>query len=79
MTIIKLSEAKAHLGKYSKLAADGAVFVISNRNQPMAKLGPATDDDRGRCPKVGLLAGQCRISEDFDAPLPDLEKDYYGA
>ena len=78
MTTIKLSEAKAYLGKYSQLAAKGEVFVIANRNHPVAKLGPATDDALGTCPKIGLLAGQCRISEDFDAPLPDFEKDYFG-
>ena len=79
MTTIILSEAKAHLGKYSQLASKGEVFVIANRNQPVAKLGPATDDELGICPQIGLLAGQCTIAEDFDAPLADFEKDYYGA
>jgi len=79
MTTIKLSEAKAHLGKYSQLAAKGEVFVIANRNQPIAKLGPANDDERGICPQIGLLSGQCIITEDFDAPLADFEKDYYRA
>lgn len=78
MTTIKLSEAKAHLGKYSKMAAKGEVFVIANRNRPIAKLGPASADEKGICPKIGLLAGQCNIATDFDAPLPEFEKNYYG-
>ncbi|MFP4261101.1 MAG: type II toxin-antitoxin system Phd/YefM family antitoxin [Opitutales bacterium] len=78
MTTLKLSEAKAHLGKYTQKAVNGESFIIANRNRPLAKLVPIEDDHRGICPKTGLLRGQCRIAEDFDAPLHDFEASYYG-
>lgn len=79
MTTLKLSEAKAHLGKYAKQASKGDVFIIADRNKPVAKLGPAdTDSDLGICPRFGLLKGQCTIAEDFDATVKEFEKDFYG-
>ncbi len=78
MTTIKLSEAKAHLGKYTEATAQGQVFLIANRNRPLAKLVPIEDDRIGIRPKIGLLRGQCHIPEDFDAALPDFETSFYG-
>jgi prevent-host-death family protein len=78
MTTIKLSEAKAHLGKYTQKAVNGEVFIIANRNRPMARLMPIEDDELGICPQIGLLRNQCKIAEDFDAPIPNFEASYYG-
>lgn len=79
MTTLKLSEAKAHLGRYARQASKGDVFIIADRNRPVAQLGPANDSTHlGVCPKIGLLKNQCSIAEDFDAPLPEFEQDYYG-
>ncbi len=78
MPLIKKSKANPNLGKYSRWAGGGD-FCVPPKQTPRAEtLAPATDDALGTCPKIGLLAGQCRISEDFDAPLPDFEKDYFG-
>lgn len=78
MTTLKLSEAKAHLGKYAKRASQGDVFIISDRNRPVAQLGPAKSEQEGIRPKIGLLHGQCRIADDFDTPIADFEQSYYG-
>lgn len=78
MTIIKLSEAKAHLGRYAHQAASGKHFVISDRNKPIAQLSPVPDERRGIRPSIGLMDGKVRIPENFDAALPEFEKDFYG-
>ncbi len=78
MTIIKLSEAKAHLGRYAHKAANGQQFIIADRNKPVAVIGPAPQPDSGIRPKLGLMAGQATIPNDFDAPLSDFENDFYG-
>jgi len=77
MTTLKLSEAKAHLGKYAQKAVNGESFTIANRNRPLARLIPIEDVQCGICPKTGLLRGQIKIAEDFDAPLRDFEVSYY--
>lgn len=79
MTIIKLSEAKAHLGAYSKRVAKGESFLISNHNRPAALLTAPGDEKKGTLPRLGLLKGKAVVPEDFDAPLPDFEKEYYGS
>ena len=78
MTIIKLSEAKAHLGRYAHKAANDQQFIIADRNKPVAVIGPAPQPDSGVRPKLGLMAGQATIPNDFDAPLSDFENDFYG-
>lgn len=78
MTTIKLSEAKARLGEFAKRAAQGETFTISNHNRPMAVLAAPPEERPGVKPKLGLLTGIAVIPEDFDSPLTDFEKDYYG-
>jgi len=78
MTTIKLSEAKAHLGRYARKAAQGQQFIIADRNKPVAVIGPAPQPENGVRPKLGLITGQAAIPEDFDAPLDSFENDFYG-
>jgi len=81
MTTIKLSTAKAHLGRYAREAAERKEFLISDHNRPIAKLTAVTEINprQGITPQLGLMEGQMRIPDDFDAPLEDFEADFYGA
>ena len=78
MTTIKLSEAKAHLGRYARKAAQGQKFIIADRHKPVAVIGPAPQTDSGIRPKLGLMTGKATIPEDFDAPIENIENDFYG-
>ena len=78
MTTIKLSEAKAHLGRYAHQAAQGQQFIIADRNKPVAVIGPAPQPDVGIRPKIGLMTGKANSPDDFDAPLEHFENDFYG-
>lgn len=40
MKAIKVSELKAHLSKYLRMAARGAQIVVHDRDEPIAVLGP---------------------------------------
>lgn len=40
MKAINVTELKAHLSRYLRLAARGAVFVVKDRDEPLAQLGP---------------------------------------
>ena len=78
MTTIKLSEARAHLGKYARKASKGACFIIADRNKAVAQLGPLPEAEIGIRPTLGLFDGQARIPDDFDAPMKEFESDFYG-
>jgi prevent-host-death family protein len=40
MKVINVSELKAHLSRYLRLAARGERIVVKDRNEPVAQLGP---------------------------------------
>jgi antitoxin (DNA-binding transcriptional repressor) of toxin-antitoxin stability system len=37
---IKVSELKAHLSKYLRMASRGAQIIVKDRDEPIAQLGP---------------------------------------
>lgn len=77
MTTLKLSEAKAHLGKYARLASRGGSFIVADRNKPLARIVPMEEKPTGVKPKIGLMDGASRIPDDFNAPLEGFERDFY--
>ncbi|HKJ91420.1 MAG TPA: type II toxin-antitoxin system Phd/YefM family antitoxin [Oceanipulchritudo sp.] len=79
MDTVKLSEAKAHLGRYAREAAQGKRILITDRNRAMAVLSGVEPELCGIRPRVGLMDGKARIPEDFNAPLEGFEKDFYGS
>jgi prevent-host-death family protein len=44
---VKVSELKAHLSKYLRLASRGTRVVVHDRNEPVAELGPVRAADQG--------------------------------
>ena len=40
MKVINVSELKAHLSKYLRMASRGSQIVVSDRDEPIAQLGP---------------------------------------
>ena len=70
MRVVNIHEAKTHL---SRLVEDVATrrepIVIAKAGKPMVRLVPLVPERPRRV--FGLLAGQIRIADDFDAPLPD--------
>jgi prevent-host-death family protein len=69
METINLYEAKTNLSKLVERAAAGEEIIIAKAGRPLARLMPLPKV-RGPRP-LGLFAGQIRVHDDFDAPLPD--------
>ncbi|MEX2556671.1 MAG: type II toxin-antitoxin system Phd/YefM family antitoxin [Actinomycetota bacterium] len=69
MTEINVYEAKTHLSRLLDRAEGGEEIIITRHGRPVARLGPITEKPRAR--KLGRLRGRIRMSQDFDAPLPD--------
>jgi prevent-host-death family protein len=69
MDTVNLYEAKTNLSQLVERAAAGEEIVIAKAGRPLARLVPLAKRTTPR--PLGLLAGQVRIGEDFDDPLPD--------
>ncbi len=78
MKPVPISEAKAHLGRYLAKVKRGERFVITERNRPVAMLVGIEEEQPGQALLVGILQGQFTVPDDFDAPVPEFEKDFYG-
>lgn len=69
MGVVNIYEAKTHLSKLVERAARGEDVIIGRGGKPVARitaLGAAK-----RPIRFGVLAGQVKVADDFDAPLPD--------
>jgi prevent-host-death family protein len=77
MKTVNLHAAKTHLSRLVDEAAAGEEVVIAKSGKPVVRLVPVTA--RTRRTGFGALKGKIRISEDFDAPLPDSLLRAFGA
>jgi prevent-host-death family protein len=71
MQTVNIHAAKTHLSRLIDQAAGGEEIIIARAGKPVAKLVPLIDSPKKPKRVLGLMAGQIRLSEDFDAPLPD--------
>jgi len=68
-TLLNLYEAKTELSNLVDRAAAGEEIIIAKAGRPLAKLVPLGRPHHRRTP--GGWQGKVRVSEDFDAPLPE--------
>jgi prevent-host-death family protein len=68
MRQVNIQEAKTHLSRLVEEAAAGAPFVICKAGRPMVCVTPLEAGDSPAVPlrRLGLLAGQCQVPDDFD-------------
>ena len=70
MRTVNIHEAKTHLSRLiEEVATRCEPIVIAKAGKPMARLVPLVPERPRRV--FGVLAGQIRMADDFDAPLPD--------
>jgi prevent-host-death family protein len=69
MATVNLHAAKTHLSRLVDKAMAGEDVVIAKAGKPMVRLVPI--ETKSRRTGFGTLKGKIRISDDFDAPLPD--------
>lgn len=62
-------EAKTQLSRLLRRVALGEEITIANRGVPVARLVPVSAEKPMR--KLGIFGDTIKISDDFDAPLPD--------
>ena len=64
-----VKEARAHLSRLLKDVASGADVIIAKAGKPMARMSRIEAGELKI--RFGILKGKAKVSEDFDAPLPD--------
>lgn len=69
MQTLNIHEAKTHLSRLVEDVAAGEEVIIAKAGRPVARL-VALEKPAGRR-KLGILAEEMAIPDDFDAPLPD--------
>lgn len=66
MQTVNIHEAKTHLSRLVDQAAKGKPFVIAKAGKPLVKVVPLGAPDAGRMKRIGFLAGQIKVPDDFD-------------
>lgn len=64
-------EAKTHLSRLLQKASTGEEVIITNRNEPVARIVPVKPNHR----QWGSLKGKIKFAENWDAPIEDF-RDY---
>ena len=71
MTTVNIHEAKTHLSRLVERAAKGETVTIAKAGKPMAKIVPIEQPKDETSRRLGFLAGQFRVPDDFDRMLED--------
>lgn len=78
MKQVNIYEAKTQLSKLVEAAIAGEEIIIARAGKPVARLSALEKPPHKR--RLGLLDGQIKIPEDFNAPLPEeVIETFYGA
>ncbi len=72
MRTFNIHEAKTQLSRLVDQAANGEPFVIAKAGKPMVKVMSLSAPEPGSRKRLGFLAGQLAVPEDFDR-MGDIE------
>jgi len=67
MQTINIHEAKTHLSRLVEEAAKGNSFIIAKAGKPMVKVLPLSAEERKGAEKLGFMAGEISMPDDFDS------------
>ena len=66
MRKVNMHEAKAHLSRLVERAARGEGFIIARAGKPLVKVVPLSSRDAPGSRRLGFLAGEISVPDDFD-------------
>lgn len=66
MRIVNIHEVKTHLSRLVDKAAKGESFIIAKSGKPMVKVIAIDAPAAGETRRVGFMAGQFSVPDDFD-------------
>jgi prevent-host-death family protein len=66
MLTINIHDAKTQLSKLVEQAAQGESFIIAKAGKPMVKVIPLEPAEAGTASRLGFMAGEFSVPDDFD-------------
>ena len=66
MKTVNIHEAKTQLSRLVEEASKGEPFVIAKAGKPMVKVTALGAPADGECKRLGFMAGQISVPDDFD-------------
>ena len=66
MRTYNIHEAKTHLSRLIERAVKGESFVIAKAGKPLVKVIALDAPESSEVKRVGFLAGQIKVPDDFD-------------
>lgn len=66
MQTVNIHKAKTQLSKLVDQAANGEPFVIAKAGKPMVKVMPLNAPVGSQVKRLGFMAGQIAVPDDFD-------------
>ena len=66
MKVVNIHQAKTHLSKLVDEASNGESFVIAKAGKPMVKVMALNAPTGAEVKRLGFLAGQISVPDDFD-------------
>lgn len=64
-----IQDAEANFPKLLEEVASGAEVIIAKEGKPLARISPIKE--RRRKIRFGVLKGKVKVSDNFNAPLPE--------
>jgi prevent-host-death family protein len=66
MLTVNIHDAKTQLSRLVDQAAQGEAFIIAKAGKPMVKVVPLTRAESGTSSRLGFMAGEFVVPDDFD-------------
>jgi prevent-host-death family protein len=66
MKTVNIHAAKTQLSRLVDQAARGEPFIIAKAGKPLVKVVPLETPDAAHAKRLGFLAGEIRVPDDFD-------------
>jgi prevent-host-death family protein len=66
MQTVNIHQAKKHLSRLIEQAAKGEPFIIAKAGKPLVKVIPLNLPEAGPIKRLGFMAGQIVVPDDFD-------------
>ena len=66
MRTVNIHEAKTQLSRLVEQAAKGESFIIAKAGKPMVKVIPLGKAETGTKSRLGFMAGEFAVPDDFD-------------
>jgi prevent-host-death family protein len=66
MRVVNIHEAKTHLSRLIERAIKGEPFIIAKAGRPVVKVTALDAQPGGEVRRLGFMAGQIAVPDDFD-------------